>query len=280
MDDFSVYCVIPVHNRRETTIRCIEQLRSQRFESLFVVIIDDGSTDGTWEAIQAMTLEKLHVIRGDGSLWWGGAMSLGLDYVDKVSNDTDYILMLNDDVDIDSHFVSNMVSEILTIGSNHILGASQVELSTGKELNKGYKIDFWRVDCSPIPDYSHEAPDALPARGLLIPCYVNTLIGGVNAVVFPHAFSDLEYTCRAREYGMTLSVSETAKVFTALDLDNEVMSPQSLFARIFSSKAKNNFRDGFLFFCLRGPLYHRLTAPLRFVLFKLIKYLSQNNLTR
>ena len=63
-----------------------------------------------------------------------------------------------------------------------------MNLLTGEDLDRGYKIDFWRVQCEPIRHDLCEPPDALPARGLLIPVYVNNIVGGVNSVLFPHAF--------------------------------------------------------------------------------------------
>ena len=83
----------------------------QDYSSLYVVIVDDGSTDGTLAALEGLDEDKLHIIR-NGSLWWG-AMKLGLDYVNSVANDSDYILMLNDDVEIAPNFVSNLVRSVL-----------------------------------------------------------------------------------------------------------------------------------------------------------------------
>ena len=279
MEEPSVYCVIPVHNRRDVTIECVRQLRAQTFFSLYVVVVDDGSTDGTSEALQALNQDKLHVIRGDGSLWWGGAMELGLDYVNSVASDSDYILMFNDDVQIAPNFVGDLVAELSSLGPMHILGAKQVELSTGRALARGYKIDFWRIECEPLQYDSEILPDALPARGLLVPVSVNMMVGGVNSFLFPHAFSDLEYSCRAKEKGVTLKISESCMVLTELDDDNEQASPRSLIDRIFSAKAKNNVRDQLLFFCVRGPWYHRFTAPLRFGVFKTMKLISKANST-
>ena len=204
----------------------------------------------------------------------GRCHEVRIDYVNSVANDLDYILMLNDDVEIAPNFVSNLITEICALSAMHILGARQVNLLTGEDLDRGYKIYFWRVQFEPIRHDSCEPPDALPARGLLIPVYVNNIVGGVNSVLFPHAFSDLEYSCRAKEKGVTLKISESSSVLTELDEANEKASPTSILNRIFSARAKNNVRDQLLFFCVRGPLHHRLTAPFRFTIFKILKLIS------
>ena len=85
---------------------------------------------------------------------------------------------------------------------------------------------------------------------------------------------DLEYSCRAKEKGVTLKISESSSVLTELDEANEKASPTSILNRIFSARAKNNVRDQLLFFCVRGPLHHRLTAPFRFTIFKILKLIS------
>jgi GT2 family glycosyltransferase len=49
----SVYILIPVHNRKAITLTCLATLqRHGDLDRYQVVVIDDGSTDGTAEAIQ------------------------------------------------------------------------------------------------------------------------------------------------------------------------------------------------------------------------------------
>jgi len=47
-----IYIVIPVHNRLEATRECLESLRYQTYTRFSIVLIDDGSTDGTPEFIK------------------------------------------------------------------------------------------------------------------------------------------------------------------------------------------------------------------------------------
>lgn len=48
-----VSVVIPTHNRWRTLMRTLEALAQQTVPALQVVVVDDGSTDGTWARLQA-----------------------------------------------------------------------------------------------------------------------------------------------------------------------------------------------------------------------------------
>ncbi len=65
-----VEIVTPVHNRKATTLQCLKSLSRIDAEGLdiHVVVVDDGSTDGTGDAIRA-EYPEVEVVRGDGSLW-------------------------------------------------------------------------------------------------------------------------------------------------------------------------------------------------------------------
>ena len=91
----SVYILIPVYNRKETTLKCLENLSKcgdlQRYQ---VVIVDDGSTDGTADAIGKL-YPGVTVLPGSGDLWWTGAMAQGMQYAD--AQGAEYFIWLNDD---------------------------------------------------------------------------------------------------------------------------------------------------------------------------------------
>ena len=87
--------VIPVHNRREVTLRCLKCLETDGvFTWASALIVDDGSTDGTADGVRARH-PAVVVLAGDGNLWWGGAIRRGMEYAYREG--ADCVLWLNDD---------------------------------------------------------------------------------------------------------------------------------------------------------------------------------------
>ncbi len=90
-----VYILIPVHNRQATTLQCLQVLeRNGDLERYQVVVIDDGSTDGTAATIYNH-YPAVTILPGTGDLWWTGAIALGMHHAARQA--ADYIIWLNDD---------------------------------------------------------------------------------------------------------------------------------------------------------------------------------------
>src|SRR5262245_43379861 len=94
MPNPSVAVVVPVHGRLPLTLRFIDSFRRVHYPHYRIVIVDDGSPDGT-----ATTLAREHpdvvVLRGNGNLWWAGATNRGVRYA--LGQGFDYVLTVNND---------------------------------------------------------------------------------------------------------------------------------------------------------------------------------------
>lgn len=64
MISFSV--IIPTHNRKSYLLECLETVFSQSHEPLEVIVVDDGSTDGTIEALQRFE-DRIQVIKQENA---------------------------------------------------------------------------------------------------------------------------------------------------------------------------------------------------------------------
>lgn len=87
-----VSVVIPTRNRCALLIRALQSIQHQTYPNWNVLIVDDGSTDGTATAVEALKdprikLLQIHEHRGAGySRWYGAGLSDG-DFVAFLDSD-------------------------------------------------------------------------------------------------------------------------------------------------------------------------------------------------
>lgn len=70
--------VIPTHNRRERVIKTLATIQAQIYEPLEIVIRDDGSTDGTYEALQQLPDDRIILTRSEKASGVANARNAGL----------------------------------------------------------------------------------------------------------------------------------------------------------------------------------------------------------
>src|SRR3990167_3620609 len=101
-----VVVVTPVHNGLEHTKSFLPSLAKQTHPNLKVILIDDGSTDGsaTWIKDHHKDVE---VLAGDGSLWWAGATNQGVRSAQRLR--ADYVLTINNDTELAPDAIEELV---------------------------------------------------------------------------------------------------------------------------------------------------------------------------
>src|SRR5256886_5506708 len=102
----TIYVLAPVHNRRALTERFVRCLAEQTDQGFHLVLVDDGSTDGTAEMVQSMVLGAT-IIRGTGSWWWAGSLEHARRWLRRrtIEND-DLVLIANDDTTFEPDFLA------------------------------------------------------------------------------------------------------------------------------------------------------------------------------
>jgi GT2 family glycosyltransferase len=68
--------LITCHNRKPKTLACLAALFNQELSpevTIDVYLVDDGSTDGTAEAVH-QAYPQVKILQGDGSLFWNRGM--------------------------------------------------------------------------------------------------------------------------------------------------------------------------------------------------------------
>ena len=240
-----VYILLPVHNRRAITVRMAQALREQTLQNFQLVLVDDGSVDGTAAAVSEL-LPSTAVIRGNGHWWWAGCLHHGCEWLaeKRVSNDA-VICFLNDDVDIAPDFLVQAVAE-LSVYPATLLLARQMSAQSGGNVKDtgGVHADLAHLHFNPETDPA--AINCLPTRGLFLRWGDLVRAGGFHPRLLPHYLSDYEFTLRAHRRGLRLRVAEKARLNICSDETGWARAdlfsrPRRLrFAMLFSKRFKEN----------------------------------------
>jgi len=90
-----VAIIVPTYNSVSDCLSCLESLMKLAYPDFAVTVVDDGSTDGTSEAVSRL-YPKVRILQGDGNLWWTGCMNVGSR--DALERGADYVMAMNSDV--------------------------------------------------------------------------------------------------------------------------------------------------------------------------------------
>ena len=201
----TVHALMPVHNRLGMTRRFLECLRSQAAdEPVNVVVIDDGSSDGSGEFLSRQP--GVTLLKGDGSLWWGGGIELGLRHVLAIARAEDWVLFVNNDTEIKADFVQRLLDSARRNAPAAIGSVIRDVDPPHDVLSVGASVDPWRfvvrdrVDspsaaAGSADDHLHDV-DALSGRGVLFPLSAFRAAGTMRARWLPHYFADYELSLR------------------------------------------------------------------------------------
>lgn len=198
--------LLTVYNRREKTLACLEKLwhedeklKSDGGYSLSVYLVDDGSTDGTSEAVMER-FPGVHLIKGEGNLFWNQGMRLAWDEAAK--EDPDFYLWVNDDTIVNEGAIATLTETSAFLRHRAIV----VGTSTGADgqLSYGGRTKSNKVitpdPVLPLPCFTFNG------NLVLVPRWAWQKLGNLEAR-YHHGFGDYDYGVRAAKSGVTCVVA-------------------------------------------------------------------------
>jgi hypothetical protein len=247
--------IIPVFNALNHTIKCLGSLdrliKEPGLEQTFsIVVIDDGSSDGTSAWIND-NYPEIIVLHGDGNLWWSGGINKGTKYAISELR-ADYILWWNNDVIPEEQYFQKLKSIVDT--SNVIIGGSKIYFAHNPNIvwsmggvfdtNNGrkYMIGMGEQDNQSL--MKKKSVDWLPGMGTIIHKSVFTKIGFVDETNFPQYHGDSDFTFRAKLAGYEIIVYPDLKLWN--DKSNSGLMHQNSFSRLLKTlhDNKSNYHLG------------------------------------
>jgi GT2 family glycosyltransferase len=236
--------IIPTHDTRELTLRCLEYLQSalahesgHRKREARVLVVDDASSDGSVEAI-VERFPHVEVLRNPRARGFTGSIERAREQIAAApAGDDDLVLLLNSDTEVAADAVWRMVETLEHHPDLGIVGASlhysdgRAQWSGGKEpglvwlfaqatglaerWSKGSSL-YRRLRASagprPRPGAGQILPvDWVPGAALLVRSRVLSELDGLDPAYKFYA-QDLDLCWRARQAGWGVAIVPQARV--------------------------------------------------------------------
>lgn len=204
VDMKKIAVLITCHNRKFKTLSCLSHLFKADKPidySIDVFLVDDGSTDGTSDAV-LIEFPDVNIISGTGTLFWNKGMLLAWKTAVKYDK-YDHFLWLNDDTNIDSDGLTHLVNcynEYKEQFKKVSIACGSCRNEPGKNIfSYGLKDDSGCV----YPDGKLKNGKMLNGNFVLIPKDIFKTIGFLSDD-YTHAMGDYDYGLRALENNFTL----------------------------------------------------------------------------
>jgi len=223
-NSITIIVIIPTYNRKDKLSKILLQLFEQNLQDnikLIIVVVIDGSTDGTLDMVHN-DYKRVHVLLGDGNWWYTKSMNEGFKFAQRFS--PDFVLTLNDDIEIPENYISTIVNDYFSLGEvDCIIGSTSIT-NDNKNLIifagiKDYKycgikrIHYYsplEVSATKLILGIHKSKE-LTGRGMLIP---NNILKKSNYFdeTFPQYGSDTDFCFRVAKSGVKILISWNAVI--------------------------------------------------------------------
>lgn len=206
-----VWCIVLNWNGWRDTIECLDALKQCTYPNLTLVVVDNGSTDGSIARIRE-AYPQILVLESKKNLGFAGGNNIGIRYA--LGHGANYIWLLNNDTQPAPDALSALVAKV---GTDERIGAvasicyyadapSTVQAWGGSRVNLW--IGYSRLAMEPRHD---EWFDTLNGTSMLISRKAVESVGLLDENFFLYS-EDTEYCMRLRKMGCRTAIAADSKV--------------------------------------------------------------------
>lgn len=131
MHHYKVAIIVLNWNGKEDTLECLESISKIDYQNFDIVVVDNGSSDDSVDVIQKKFPEA-NVLEAGENLGYAGGNNFGIRYA--IKNGAEYILLLNNDVIVDSQLLKSFIKAEHRVSTRGIFSAKIYYYSQPKKI--------------------------------------------------------------------------------------------------------------------------------------------------
>ena len=241
-------------NGKEDTIECLESLKHITYPNYEILLVDNGSADGSVECFRKR-YPGMEIIENGENLGFAEGNNVGIRRA--MAEGADYVLLLNNDTVVDPEFLGELVkvaegdARIGIVGPKIYYYNSKILQTVGNRVIVSLGQPFLRgLNEEDTNQYETICEvDSIPGCALLIKKEVITKIGLLDFRYFAY-FEDMDWNLRANRAGYKIKIVPMSKIQHKGSASTKLNSPlyyylhtrnRILFVKRHSSYLKNIF---------------------------------------
>lgn len=238
-----IIVIIVSYNGGKWIYECIRSIINNSYDHYQIVVVDNASQDATVSIIRE-NFREIILLNQKRNLGFGRGANVGIQYA--MSQKTDYILLLNQDIKLEDHCIEDMIT---VCEQNRKIGiASPLQMNyTGSQIDPHFKrlynLKSDMRDANEVVYKDSFEVDTVIGASMLFRAAVIEIIGGFDPIFFLyHEEGDL---CRRAKYhGFQIHIIPKAVVYHK----HMQLSPKEM-----TFKAKFSSTYGYYIYTLKNP---------------------------
>lgn len=253
MPDPLVWAVVVNWNGRDVLEPCLRTLLASSYSNLSVLVVDNASTDGSVELVRE-EFPPVRVAEQSSNLGFAAGVNAGLEYA--LDEGADYVLLLNNDIELDGNAVSALVEAALEHPMSAFVGPMIYYADRPSVIwSAGGAVSFWTGNIRHVGLREEDAGqyigvtevDYVTACAVLASAEAVRTVGPMDEGYYMYN-EDTDWCVRARDAGFDVLFAPSARIWHKVSMSSG--------GGLTPFKTYHRLRSTLRFFSLHARPYH------------------------
>jgi GT2 family glycosyltransferase len=234
----SVAIIVLNYNNYEDTAECIESLREVAYDNYETIVVDNASSDDSFQRLQA-EFEEATFLETEENRGYAAGNNYGIEC--SLSNGFEYVFVLNNDTIVHEESIAKLIDPMEENDNIGIVGPMLYYYDTNKIQSFGAKLTIGKARPDPVGHreidtgqfHSQRRVEHINGAAMMVRSELFNKIGSFDES-FGFYTEDLDLCLRARKASYEILVTPDAKVWHKVGSTMNTNSGWSTYYRIRS----------------------------------------------